>query len=34
MPLNKILPTVDPSEIVISGWDISKLNLGDAMTRA
>ena len=34
MPLNEILPTVNPNEIVVSGWDVSKMNLGDALVRA
>ena len=25
---------VDANDMVISGWDISSMNLGDAMTRA
>jgi myo-inositol-1-phosphate synthase len=32
--LNKILPLVNPNDIVISGWDISGMHLGDAMKRA
>lgn len=34
LPLNKILPLVDPTEIVLGGWDISEMNLGDALSRA
>lgn len=34
LPLNTILPIVDPNAIVVGGWDISKLNLADAMRRA
>jgi myo-inositol-1-phosphate synthase len=34
VPLKDVLPTVDPRDIVISGWDISKMNLADAMSRA
>lgn len=34
IPLNNILPMVDPNKIVIGGWDISKMNLGDALKRA
>lgn len=34
MPFNKLLPMVDPTELVVGGWDISGMNLGDAMTRA
>jgi myo-inositol-1-phosphate synthase len=34
VPLNQIVPMVHPNDIVIGGWDISKLNLADAMKRA
>lgn len=34
VPFNKILPMVNPNDIVIGGWDISSLNLADAMVRA
>lgn len=34
LPLNHILPLVDPNEIVLTGWDISKTNLAEAMLRA
>lgn len=33
-PLCKLLPMVDPNDIVIDGWDISKINLVEAMERA
>jgi len=33
-PLKNILPMVNPNDIVISGWDINKANLADAMERA
>ncbi|CAH9090067.1 unnamed protein product [Cuscuta europaea] len=33
-PFNSLLPMVKASEIVFGGWDISKMNLGDAMARA
>jgi len=33
-PINKVLPMVNPNDLVIGGWDISKLNLADAMKRA
>lgn len=32
--LNKLVPMVDPNDIVVDGWDISGLNLGDSMKRA
>lgn len=34
LPLKDILPMVDPVDILIHGWDISSLNLSDAMKRA
>lgn len=34
LPLKDILPLVNPDEIVLSGWDISSMNLGEAMKRA
>lgn len=33
-PLNQILPLVNPNDLVISGWDISKKNLAESMARA
>lgn len=33
-PMNKILPMVDPSNLVIGGWDISDKNLFESMKRA
>lgn len=33
-PMNNILPMVHPDDFVVSGWDISKDNLGEAMRRA
>jgi myo-inositol-1-phosphate synthase len=34
VPFRSILPMVDPNDLVISGWDISRLNLAEAMERA
>jgi myo-inositol-1-phosphate synthase len=34
VPFNKILPMVQPNDIVLGGWDISKVPLGEAMERA
>lgn len=34
VPFKSLLPMVDPNEIVIGGWDISSMNLADAMARA
>lgn len=33
-PMNSIVPMVSPNDLVISGWDCSKVNLGDALERA
>lgn len=33
-PLKNMLPMVNPNEIVWGGWDISGMNLGDAMKRS
>lgn len=34
IPFKNILPMVNPNDIVVGGWDISKLNLADCMKRA
>lgn len=34
VPFSSILPMVDPNDLVIGGWDISSMNLGDALKRA
>jgi len=34
IPFKNVLPMVNPNELVIGGWDISSVNLGDAMKRA
>lgn len=34
MPMKDFVPMVDPNDIVLDGWDISSLNLGDSMKRA
>ncbi|XP_046604496.1 inositol-3-phosphate synthase 1-A [Neodiprion virginianus] len=34
VPMSWMLPMVDPDQIEIDGWDISNLNLADAMERA
>ncbi|KAI9318195.1 hypothetical protein BX666DRAFT_1856264 [Dichotomocladium elegans] len=34
VPLNKLLPTVNPTDLVLGGWDISGMDLGAAMERA
>ncbi|XP_022110438.1 inositol-3-phosphate synthase 1-A-like isoform X2 [Acanthaster planci] len=34
IPFKDILPMVDPTDILFDGWDISSMNLADAMERA
>ena len=34
VPFNSLLPLVHPNDFVIGGWDISNVNLADAMVRA
>lgn len=34
VPISSMLPMVNPDDIEIDGWDISDINLADAMTRA
>lgn len=34
IPFSDLLPMVHPNDIVLGGWDISSLNLADAMVRA
>lgn len=34
VPLSALLPLVHPNDLVVDGWDISSLNLADAMERA
>mmetsp|Transcript_1473 Transcript_1473/g.5024 ORF Transcript_1473/g.5024 Transcript_1473/m.5024 type:complete len:509 (+) Transcript_1473:235-1761(+) len=34
VPFNRLLPMVNPAEVVLGGWDISDMNLADAMDRA
>jgi len=34
IPFKNLLPMVEPNDIVLGGWDISSMNLGDAMERA
>ncbi|KAK4241294.1 hypothetical protein C8A03DRAFT_12431 [Achaetomium macrosporum] len=34
IPFHDVLPMVHPNDIVIGGWDISRMNLADAMDRA
>ncbi|XP_033638734.1 inositol-3-phosphate synthase-like [Asterias rubens] len=34
IPFKDILPMVEPTEILFDGWDISSMNLADAMSRA
>ncbi|KAJ2807678.1 Myo-inositol-1-phosphate synthase [Coemansia guatemalensis] len=34
VPFNQVVPMVHPNDVVIGGWDISGLSIGDAMRRA
>ena len=34
LPFNEVLPMVHPNDFVIGGWDISGMNMADAMDRA
>jgi myo-inositol-1-phosphate synthase len=34
IPFNSLLPMVHPNDLVLGGWDISGMNLSDAMNRA
>jgi myo-inositol-1-phosphate synthase len=34
IPFNEVLPMVHPNDLVIGGWDITGMNLSDAMDRA
>src|SRR5690349_12710174 len=34
VPMKDLVPMVDPNEIILDGWDISGMNLSDAMVRA
>ncbi|XP_063703832.1 inositol-3-phosphate synthase [Culicoides brevitarsis] len=34
VPMKDILPMISPDDIILDGWDISKMSLGDAMRRA
>ncbi len=34
VPLNTVVPMVNPNDLVIGGWDISKMDLSGAMRRA
>ncbi len=34
VPLNSLVPMVDPNTLIVGGWDINSLNISDAMRRA
>lgn len=34
VPLNRVVPMVHPNDVELGGWDISKMNLADAMERS
>ncbi|KAI8122018.1 Inositol-3-phosphate synthase [Lucilia cuprina] len=33
-PMKDLVPMINPDDIIVDGWDISSLNIGDAMRRA
>ena len=34
LPIKQVFPLLDPTELVVGGWDISSANMSDAMKRA
>ncbi|KAJ2747759.1 Myo-inositol-1-phosphate synthase [Coemansia sp. BCRC 34301] len=34
VPFNEVVPMAHPNDVVIGGWDINSMNIGDAMHRA
>ncbi|GBP12834.1 Inositol-3-phosphate synthase [Eumeta japonica] len=34
VPMKDLVPMVDPNNIIVDGWDISSLNIGESMRRA
>jgi len=34
VPFSSLLPMINPNDFVFGGWDINRMNLGDAMRRA
>ena len=34
VPMKNLMPMVNPNDLVIGGWDISSMNLGEAMRRS
>lgn len=34
VPMKDLVPMVNPDDIIVDGWDISSMNIGDAMKRA
>mmetsp|Transcript_21558 Transcript_21558/g.37002 ORF Transcript_21558/g.37002 Transcript_21558/m.37002 type:complete len:519 (-) Transcript_21558:133-1689(-) len=34
VPMKNVLPMVEPNDLVLGGWDISKMNLADSLERA
>lgn len=34
IPFKKMLPMVEPNDFILGGWDISSMNLADAMARS
>lgn len=34
VPMKDVVPMLDPNDLIIDGWDISKMNLAESMKRA
>lgn len=34
MPIREVIPLLDPTELIIGGWDINSADIGEAMKRA
>lgn len=34
VPMKDIVPMLDPNDLIVDGWDISKMNLAESMKRA
>jgi len=34
LPIKEVIPLVNPTELVIGGWDINSMDMGEAMKRA
>lgn len=34
LPMKDVIPLLDPTELIVGGWDINDVDLGKAMKRA